>query len=48
MKKSSDMKSKLEEAILGLGSARSEMMLRRNKSQTQFYPGELQTRPPED
>ncbi|XP_064626372.1 dedicator of cytokinesis protein 7-like isoform X5 [Lineus longissimus] len=37
IKKSSDMKSKLEEAILGFGSARSEMMMRRNKSQTQFY-----------
>ena len=38
IKKSVDMKSKLEEAILGSGSARSEMMMRRRNT-TQLYQG---------
>ncbi|ELU18915.1 hypothetical protein CAPTEDRAFT_161690 [Capitella teleta] len=38
IKKSVDMKSKLEDAILGSGSARSEMMLRRRGTPSNYQP----------
>ena len=44
IKKSVDMKNKLEDAILGSGSARSEMMLRRRNTPSslqQVIAGEL-------
>lgn len=39
MKKSCDMKSKLEEAILGTGSARSDLMMRRRNTSQSLYQG---------
>jgi hypothetical protein len=45
IKKSVDMKSKLEDAILGSGSARSEMMKRRTTPASAQQPLPLQQSP---
>ena len=46
IKKSVDMKSKLEEAILGTGSARSEMMMRRRNTTSQLQSEASRNNPP--
>ena len=41
LKKSVDMKSRLEEAILGTGNARTEMMMRRRQNSQASLTGTL-------